>query len=322
VTRARLSLCVWISLAVLTASRAQAQSAQAAPEADETPIESLRKARAFFEYGDYAGTSRLIDKLLESNKFASSELRGEALRLLGLADFYLGRRAEAARSFLSMLELNPDVELDPFYVPPAAVAFFEQIKKEAEPRLAPRRNLRRAQEEERRKLALAEAQQREKFDQDEEQRRLVAVAPTVERRVVQREFWVSLLPFGVGQIQNGDRTLGIALATSETIAGATSAGSALLIEGLRDSSTGKFGGSVYPLAQRLNVAKWIGAGLFYGLWAFGAIHAAVNFQGETQLPDRLVSQSPLARPPPEPLPPPTLPPGLDLSPRRTSPQLP
>jgi len=289
--------------------------AQSPAASEETPIESMRKARSYFEYGDYVSAGKLLTRLIEAGRFESADLRAEAYRLLGLSFFYQGNKGEASKAFLEMLYLNPDAELDPFYVPPPAVSYFEQLKKEAEPRLLPLRKQHRAEAEARRKIALAEAQQRERLDLEEEQRRLAMVAPAVEKRVVQREFWVSLLPFGVGQIQNGDRTLGIALATSETIAGATSAGSALLIEGLRDQSTGKFGPSVYPLAQRLDLAKWIGAGIFYGLWLGGAIHAAVNYQSETQLPDRLISQSPLAHPPQDPLPEPHLPPGLELAPR-------
>ena len=115
--------------------------------------------------------------------------------------------------------------------------------------------------------------------------------------MVQREFWVSMMPFGIGQLQNGDRTLGMALATAQVIAGASSAGSALLIEQLRDQSTGRFsntgpGSTPYRTAQRLDVVKWVGAGLFYALWAAGAIHAAIHFQPEEQLPDRLVTGAP------------------------------
>jgi len=36
------------------------------------------------------------------------------------------------------------------------------------------------------------------------------------------------------------------------------------------------------------VVKWVGAALFYALWAGGAIHAAVNYKGEEQLPDRIL----------------------------------
>jgi hypothetical protein len=281
---------------------------------DENVIESMRRARNYFEYGDYASTARILKRLIDTGKFESADLRAEAYRLLGLSYFYQTKRGDAYQAFLELAYVDPDAELDPFYVPPAAVALLEQVKKDAEKQLAPLRAQRRAEEEARRKAAQEEANRRRQREREEEQRRLAALAPTIERRVVQREFWVSLLPFGVGQLQNGDRTLGIALATTQVIAGATSGGSALLIETLRDPSTGKFGGGVYPLAQRLNIAKWVGAALFYGLWMGGALHAAVNFQPETQLPDRLVTTQPAQ--PASALPAPVMPPGLaPLAPR-------
>ena len=289
-------------------ARAQERAAQpTSPVAtdDENVIEAMRRARNYFEYGDYASTARILKRLIDSGKFESADLRAEAYRLLGLSYFYQTKRGDAYQAFLELAYVDPDAELDPFYVPPAAVALLEQVKKDAEKQLAPLRAQRRAEDEARRRIAQEEANRRRQREREEEQRRLSALAPTIERRVVQREFWVSLLPFGVGQLQNGDRTLGIALATTQVIAGATSGGSALLIETLRDPSTGKFGGGVYPLAQRLNVAKWVGAALFYGLWLGGALHASVNFQPETQLPDRLVTSQPAAA-----LPAPALPPGL------------
>src|SRR5207244_2227643 len=77
-----------------------------------------------------------------------------------------------------------------------------------------------------------------------------------------------------GQLQNGDRTLGMVMATAQVIAGASSAGSALLIEELRDSSTGRFsnpgpGSTPYRTADRPNVRKRAGAGLLDALWASG-----------------------------------------------------
>ncbi len=295
-------------LLALTAFSPRAQAQTAA----ETSVEGMRKARSFFEYGDYPSASKLLNHLIDATVFESGELRAEAYRLLGLADFYQGKKGEAYRAFLEMLFLNPDGELDPFYVPPAAVGFFEQVKKEAEPRLLPLRELRRAEEQERLKQSIEEARARQQHQIEDEQRKLMASAPTVERRVVQREFWVSLLPFGIGQLQNGDRALGISLATTEVIAGATSVGSALLIESLRDSATGRFSSSDYPLAQRLNVAKWIGAGIFYALWLGGAVHAAVRFQPEGPV-DRPLLQPGMAPPAQAPLPAPTMPAGIDLT---------
>jgi tetratricopeptide (TPR) repeat protein len=259
-------------------------------------VEAMNRARVTFEYGDYPQASRLLTTLLDNGRLESPSLRAEAYRLLGLSLFYQGKRSEAYAAFLQYLYLEPSAELDPFYVPPAAVSFFDQVKKEAEPKLAPIRAQRKAQEDARQKTATEEAERRRQRELEEERRRILDLAPSVEKHVVQHEFWVSVLPFGVGQLQNGDRKLGIGLATAELIAGATSAGSALLIEELRDPATGKFsntgaGATPYRTAARLDVVKWVGAGIFFALWAGGAIHAAIHFQPEEQLPDRVAPPS-------------------------------
>ena len=141
--------------------------------------------------------------------------------------------------------------------------------------------------------AAEEAERRRQRELEAERRRLQEISPSIERRVIQHEFWVTMMPFGIGQFQNGDRKLGTFLAVSQLVTGAASAGSALLIEQLRDNATGKFddtgpGATPYKSAQRLNVVKWVGAALFYGLWVGGAIQAAINFKPEEQLPDRLL----------------------------------
>ncbi|HUJ24846.1 MAG TPA: tetratricopeptide repeat protein [Myxococcales bacterium] len=256
-------------------------------------VDAMNRARATFEYGDYPQASKLLSQLVETGRFESAPLRAEAYRLLGLSLFYQGRKGEAYSAFLEYLYLDPDAELDPFYVPPAAVSFFENVKKEAEPKLAPLRAQKRAEQDAQKRAAAEEAERKKQREEEEQRKRLLELQPNIERRVVQHEFWVTMMPFGIGQLQNGDRTLGIALATGQVIAGAASAGSALLIEGLRDSTTGKFdntgaGGTPYRTAQRLDVVKWVGAAVFYALWVGGAIHAAVRFQPEEQLPDRLI----------------------------------
>jgi hypothetical protein len=288
------------------------------PDEQISPVDALNRARRYFDYGDYPAVSRILTRL-DLSAIESPELRIDAYRLLGLSLFYQGKRGEASRAFLELLYLDPDFQMDPFYVPPAAAEAFNEVRRDAEAQLAPLRAEKRGVEEARRRALEEEAQQRRKRELEDEQRRLAAMAPVVERRVVQREFWVTMLPFGVGQLQNGDRTLGIALATSEVIAGVTSAGSALLIEGLRDS-TGKFSSGSYPLANKLNVAKWVGAGIFYALWIGGAIHAAARFQPEGVPVERLVTNGSGG-----PLPVPTLPPGSTLplpAPQQPAPQQP
>ena len=260
---------------------------------DAAAVQAMNNARASFEYGDYKAAGKSLAALIEVGRFDSASLRAEAYRLLGLSLFYQGRKGEAYPAFLEYLYLDPDAELDPFYFPPAAVAFFEQVKREAEPRLAPLRAQKREELEAKKRLAAEEEGRRRQHELEEERKRLQTLQPSIERRVVQKEFWVSVMPFGLGQLQNGERSLGIALATAQVVTGAASGGSALLLEQLRDSATGKFDdrgkGSPYALAQRLVVVKWVSAGLFYALWAAGAIQASIHFQPEQQLPDRLVT---------------------------------
>src|SRR5207248_8254820 len=214
------------------------------PEGEDAAAEQVRQAQREFEYGDYAKVSQRLAPLVEVGRFQTPELRARAYTLLGEALLLQTppREAEAHRAFLELLYLDPDTELDPFYVPPRVIDFFERERKELEPQIAPLRAQRRAEKEARRRAREEEAQRRQK---EEAERRMRALQPNVERTVVQHEFWVSLLPFGLGQLQNGDRSLGYTLATLEVIFGAASAGSALLIETLRDESTQKFGPGDY-----------------------------------------------------------------------------
>ncbi len=310
--RAACLLCTAVATAAASGAFAQPAPAprQERKEGEDqiSPVDAINRARRNFDYGDYPAVSRILTRL-DVTAIESLELRVDAYRLLGLSLFYQGKRGEAYRAFLELLYLDPDFQMDPFYVPPAAAEAFNEVRRDAEAQLAPIRAQKRSEQEAKRRTLEEEAARRRQRELEDEQRKLTALAPVVERRVVTREFWVTMLPFGVGQLQNGDRGLGIALATGQVVAGATSAGSALLIEGLRDSGTGKFGEGNYMLARRLNVAKWVGAGIFFALWMGGAIHAAVHFQPESTPIDRLVTTGNAASAPTAPLPEPALPNG-------------
>jgi tetratricopeptide (TPR) repeat protein len=282
-------------IAAALAGALLALSQQSPEEESRSTADAMNHARVTFEYGDYPQASKLLAALVEAGRFDSLAMRAEAYRLLGLALFYQGRKGEAYKAFLEYLYIEPDAELDPFYVPPAAVAFFAQVKKEAEPRLAPLREQKRAEQEAQKRIAAEEAERRRERERELERKRLSEISPSIERRVIEHEFWVAMMPFGIGQFQNGDRKLGAFFATSMLISGAASAGSALLIEQMRDPNTGRFnnqaGSTQYRTAQRLDIVKWVGAGMFYALWAASAIHAAINYKPEEQLPDRLLQDS-------------------------------
>src|SRR5436190_12553551 len=169
----------------LSITLAQADQEKELPSA----VEAMNRARVTFEYGDYPQASKLLAALVEAGRFESASLRAEAYRLLGLSLFYQGRKGEAYSAFLEYLYLDPDAQLDPFFVPPAAVSFFDQVKKEAEPKLAPLREQKRAELDMQKRAAAEVAERRRQRELEAERRRLQDIAPSVERRVVQHEFW-------------------------------------------------------------------------------------------------------------------------------------
>src|SRR5258705_130273 len=89
---------------------AAALLAQAQPKEEETraATDAMNRARATFEYGDYAQASKLLSALLEAGRFESLHARAEAYRMLGLSLFYQGRQGEAYKAFLEYLYIEPD----------------------------------------------------------------------------------------------------------------------------------------------------------------------------------------------------------------------
>lgn len=245
--------------------------------------DDLKRARENVEYGDYPRAAELALRAAE-NPAARDPERVEAYRLLGLAQFNLGKKDDARGAFMNLLSVEPDYALDPFFVPPVVVAFFDQVKTDNEVALAQireRKRLIREQErlrDEDRRRFLAEEEKRKKLALDEMSKK---AASTVVRRIEERQYWIVWMPFGLGQVQNGDTKAGGILAALQLGSGLVSAGSYTLIEALREG-TGRFDQTSGNLntAERLNVVKWITAGLFYGLWAYGVYDAHQSFQSQ------------------------------------------
>ncbi len=76
-----------------------ARDAAPAGSAEPTPVEAMRKARSFFEYGDYASASKLLDNhLIDTVRFESGELRGELPAARPLRFLRQGKKGEAYRA--------------------------------------------------------------------------------------------------------------------------------------------------------------------------------------------------------------------------------
>ncbi len=111
------------------------------------PTEQLHLAQATFQYGDYAGATRILDVLTQARNLERTQDQIEAYRLLGLSRFFLNQLEPSVHAFVELLSLDPDFQLDPLYVPPQAVAFFETVRRNNKDLLDPIRLRRRATQE-------------------------------------------------------------------------------------------------------------------------------------------------------------------------------
>lgn len=240
--------------------------------------DDLATARAAFEYGQYERARGIAEDLISRGALPKEEELLEAYRIVGLAHFYSRRpdRLERAeRTFLQLLSIDPDYRLDPFFTPPAAVTFVEDVRRKYATELEPIREQRRlvraaqrAQEEMRRKLVEAAQKQEEE------------APPQTVKLVTKRHFPVVFLPFGAGQFQNDEPQLGTAVATVQVAAGLASVISYAAIEALREPSGGFDRGNL-ATANTLDVVKWATAGIFYVAWGFGVADAWSKYTPET-----------------------------------------
>ncbi|HQR29787.1 MAG TPA: tetratricopeptide repeat protein [Anaeromyxobacteraceae bacterium] len=248
-----------------------------------TPEADAKRARDRYEFGAYADAAALSREILAATPPPPQAVALDAWRILGLANYQLGDRAAAAEAFRQLLFLDPDQVLDPFLVPPPIVEFFDRVRAEAEPELGPiREKKRQAQEQER----LAEEARRRLAA--EEQARL---APPSRVVVVQEHVYLlNFMPFGIGQFQNGDTTKGIVIAVSQVVFGAINLGAIFAHNAIAQdpsrrcsvSTTTNCSNPPIPdsdreLLNNIDIVKYVSAGLFWGVYAYGVADSLVHY---------------------------------------------
>jgi len=246
--------------------------AMAVPSA---PSPELRRARDRFEFGAWSDCAAIVRQLVGGRSELSEEEAVQAWQMLGISAWHLGDRAQTRTAFVSLLQVNPDHQLDAFLVPPAIVEFFEEVKREQEPTLGPLRRRRRMLREQER---LAEEARRRLFAEDR------ARSDPVTRviRVQERSYILNWMPLGAGQFQNGHRAKGMAIAAGELALGAINIGSILIHNQIVDDSGNRCSPSArsgcsrppYTDSARRNLTvvdavKYSSAGLFWGLYGVG-----------------------------------------------------
>ncbi len=243
----------------------------------------LKRARDRYEFGAWADAAGAVRELLATRSDLTESQSIEAHRLLGLAEYQLGDRAQARAAFVKLLSLDPDFSLDPFLVPPPIVEFFDKVKREHEPDLGPLRERKRQLKEQQR---LAEEAQRKLLA--EEQAR--SGPPTKILRVEEHIYLFNWLPLGAGQFQNGQQTKGAIIATGEIVLALVNVGAILwhnqvasnrnrfcTIKDTSDCSNPPIPDSDRRLLGRLDAARYISAGLFWAVYAYGVVDAHIHY---------------------------------------------
>ncbi len=242
----------------------------------------LKRARDRCEFGAWADCAGTLRQWLAKDPPLADEDAVEAWRLLGIAEWHLGDKDQARAAFVNLLSYEPEFALDPFLVPPPIVEFFDRVKREHEPELAPLRERRKELREQQR---LAEEAKRRLLA--EEQAR--TGPPTKLIRVQERLYLFNWMPLGAGQFQNGEKAKGTAIAAAQVVAGAVNLGAILFHSQISEDrsrlcTSGQPGCSRPPytdsdrtLLTRLDVVKYASAGLFWALYAYGVWDAHRHF---------------------------------------------
>ncbi len=265
-----------------------------------------------FQYGQYGDVYPRAVARIDAGGLSEDELL-QVQKIAGLSAYYLGDQAGATRHLQAVLRLSPDFALDPFVVPPAAISFFEKLKKDLEQERFVLRQERRARDESLRREK--ELQERVRKENEEQRRRLEQLSRRVTVREVQRpSFLVNFVPFGAGQFQQGRNGRAVALAAAQGTLAATSIISYLAYGSLIESrntiledrqvTTGRVTLTQVGIpearrreAETWKVLKYGSAAGFYALYAYGVGDALYHHQDEVVLERTLEAPSPLPHTP-------------------------
>jgi hypothetical protein len=244
-----------------------------------SPHGDLKRARDRFEFGAWADAAGSTRGWLTDHPDATGPDAMEAWRILGISEFHLGDLNQSRSAFVSLLSLDPDYALDPFLVPPPVVEFFDRVKKEHEPQLAPLRDRKRAIEEQQR---LAE-EARRKLILEEQAR---TGPPTKVIKVQERIYLFNWMPFGAGQFQNGHKAKGTLIAATEIALAVVNLGAIIAHNSIADDRSRRcsvvdptncsrppYTDADRLTLQRLDYAKYLSAAAFWGVYAYGVYDA-------------------------------------------------
>lgn len=260
-----------LSLAGAMLCAALAAPATTSLSNDPTDIEAeLRRAKNEYAYGNYEQAAEMLRGLLYPMRVVNDEQMIETRKFLALSYYLLGKLVAASEEFGKLLYLSPDFQLDPYTVPPPIIELLELVRTQRKPEL--------------------DAIRQRKSDEKAQMAAQQGFVRHVEQTMFERSELGTLLPFGVGQFQNGDYGWGALFAVSE-----------LGLVGLNIACylvATSYGPTYSTLRDRrivdaLTVGQYASLALFGITWSLGVYQARVSFAPVVAGP-RIVHDEPVA----------------------------
>lgn len=258
---------------------------------------AFERARSFYQIGSYDQCAEAYAALLPEVMPAAS--RGQPLEQARVTYsaclLALGKRDDADRQLRAAMKENPLMASpDPVVFPAQVRDLFFQVKSDF------LEEVRQAQDEQLRQAREIEAQKAERLRLERLRIAALERMASQETLVHENRRWIAAVPFGVGQFQNGQNSLGALFLTTEAALLAATIGAAawqLRIHNNADGGHNVAQPEVFntPLQVAYRVQLWAGAG-FILLTAVGILEAQLSFVPEVTLSTR-TRKAPLALPP-------------------------
>lgn len=246
---------------------------------------ALERARIYYESARYAECVDAFSRLLERAARLQPKERGTARVYLAACLIASGRTEEARQQFRQAILEDRLLETpDPVVFPPAVVDVFVQV------RTSLMEALERQQEEELQRgrqeaEARLRAEQRERW-RVAELERLAALEMIVRRN----DRWMAWVPFGLGQFQNEDNTLGWIFLTAESALTVTALTATSIELGLHSQADGgRAPLNSDDLTSKVRAARGVGTVAWVslvGVAAAGILEANLSYRSEVELGQR------------------------------------
>lgn len=169
---------------------------------EQADFEKARNAYLARQFDEADNRFRVLLDKRSPTRLSDGNLVGQARMFYGATLFALGKSKEAEEQFEVLLDYEPMYEPDPLSFPTQVVNLFIDVRARIRERL--RRNAEANAKREAERRAQEEAERLRQQTRVELLEKLASEETLVHRN----SRWVALLPFGVGQFQNGERALG------------------------------------------------------------------------------------------------------------------